>query len=105
MKPRPISSGTRMIPATSGLRPIASIALPTPKPRPIPGPSAPRPMARAGAHASIPCLQSHVGRGTVRALDGFAVLFPVCAVFVGGRDRKEDQRQHREDQGLDDADE
>src|SRR6266576_2855398 len=49
-KPRPIRSGTRMGPMTSGLRPMASMALPTPYPTPIPGPIAPRPMARAGAH-------------------------------------------------------
>src|ERR671930_669111 len=49
-KPRPISSGTRIGPITSGFRPIASMALPTPYPTPMPGPTAPRPIDRAGAH-------------------------------------------------------
>src|SRR5438067_3809012 len=42
----PMIIGRNTVPLASGLRPIASIALPTAMPMPMPGPIAPRPIAR-----------------------------------------------------------
>src|SRR5919198_606262 len=114
-KPRPISIGTRIGPATSGLRPIDSMALPTPKPMPMPGPMAPKPMARAGAQtfmvlaAAACCARKPIsGTSTSELRMRFATRGSGAAsrvTLVRCRDRQEYQRQHREDQRLDKADE
>src|SRR5215213_10323868 len=123
----PMIIGRNTVPLASGLRPIASIALPTANPMPIPGPRAPSPMARPDASGpydagpscksrskNIPFLLVYVGDPqtgrTPRAPAAGSVVAGLarCLMvsdFVLRRERHERQRKQCEDQRLDHSNE
>src|SRR5258708_3840640 len=119
----PMIIGKNTVPLASGLRPIASIALPTAMPMPMPGPIAPRPIARPapstpydGACCSIRSknIPSSSAWSASRPLIGRErsprlVLAGGCRLVVKllvlGRQGHEREREQGEDQGLHQADE
>src|SRR5919199_494433 len=98
-RPRPMIIVVRTAFSASGLRPMASMAARTPTPMATAGPRPPNPIAMAAAMRRIDSSSSPWKFRNILALSRCVPLRQVR------RQAGEDEREHGEDDGLDEAEE